>query len=188
MALFCAAIRRDLVSFLNFPFLSHIQIALCEISLACLLKCPDSVYLLSYCSVVVYGLFLVAVLLLLSYSFQSSSDQRSLMVFCDSKSPGFFLVFWPISTMLLSGWSPLVLLFPNPLVLIPVLWWPYQACLLQFVSPSPSGSEVFSALSQGLITYCHYYILKKFHFIHFFIYIYAFVCKQTLYEYLLGID
>ena len=30
------------------------------------------------------------------------------------KSPGLFLEFWPISTMLQFGWSPLVLLFPSP--------------------------------------------------------------------------
>ena len=30
------------------------------------------------------------------------------------KIPGLFLVFWPISTMLLLWWSPLILLFPSP--------------------------------------------------------------------------
>ena len=39
MALFCAAIRRDSVSFLRFPFLSHIQVFLCELLLISLLKC-----------------------------------------------------------------------------------------------------------------------------------------------------
>ena len=31
--LFSAAIRRDLISLLKFPFLSHVQVSLCEISL-----------------------------------------------------------------------------------------------------------------------------------------------------------
>ena len=33
------------------------------------------------------------------------------------KSPGLFSVFWPISTITDFGWSPLVFLYPNPLVL-----------------------------------------------------------------------
>ena len=33
MALFCAAIRRDSVSLLKFPFLNHIHIFLCKMSL-----------------------------------------------------------------------------------------------------------------------------------------------------------
>ena len=38
MALFCAAIRRDSVSLLRFPFLSHVQVFSGEISLVCRLK------------------------------------------------------------------------------------------------------------------------------------------------------
>ena len=39
------------------------------------------------------------------------------------KSPGFFSVFWPISTILWFGWSPIVHLFPSPPVLLQILWW-----------------------------------------------------------------
>ena len=38
MALFCAAIRRDSVSLLKFPFLSHVQILSCDIVTAGLFK------------------------------------------------------------------------------------------------------------------------------------------------------
>ena len=40
MALFCAAIRSDLVSLLKFPFFSHVHVFLCEMSLVSHLKCP----------------------------------------------------------------------------------------------------------------------------------------------------
>ena len=42
MASFCAVIRRDSFSLLMFPFLIHVQVFLCEISLVCHLKCPYS--------------------------------------------------------------------------------------------------------------------------------------------------
>ena len=58
---------------------------------------------------------------LLSYSFKSFSHQRPLIVFRWSrvtasllKSPGLFSVFSSILIILLSGWSPLVLLFQSP--------------------------------------------------------------------------
>ena len=38
MALFCAGIRRDSVSFLKFPFFSHVQVFSCQISSVCSLK------------------------------------------------------------------------------------------------------------------------------------------------------
>ena len=50
------------------------------------------------------------------------------------KSPGLFPVFWPFSIMLYFGWSPLVLLFPSPLVLLPILLWLYQEHHLKIVS------------------------------------------------------
>ena len=39
------------------------------------------------------------------------------------KSPGLFLVFRPISTMLLFGWFPLIPLFPSLQVHVPILCW-----------------------------------------------------------------
>ena len=41
------------------------------------------------------------------------------------KSPGLFSVFWPISIILLFGWSPLVLLFQSRQVSLIILWWLY---------------------------------------------------------------
>ena len=40
MALYCVAIRRDSVSLLKFPFLSHVQVLSCEILFISRLKCP----------------------------------------------------------------------------------------------------------------------------------------------------
>ena len=39
------------------------------------------------------------------------------------KSPGLFSVVWPISIMQQFGWSLLVLLFPSPPILVPILCW-----------------------------------------------------------------
>ena len=59
------------------------------------------------------------------------------------KSPGLSSVFWPILIKLQFEWSPLVLVFSNPSVLVPILWWLYQEHQLQLVSPSLSCSTVF---------------------------------------------
>ena len=69
------------------------------------------------------------------------------------KSLGLFLIFSPILTMLEFGCSPLVLLFPSPQVPAAMLWWLYQACQWQLISPPLSCSIVFSILLQGLGTY-----------------------------------
>ena len=47
-ALFCAAIRRDSVSFLRFPFLSHIHVFLCEMLLISRLKLHKVIFLPSF--------------------------------------------------------------------------------------------------------------------------------------------
>ena len=65
-----AAIRRDPVSFLSFPFLSHVQVLSCEIQLVCLLKrlncCSSSNF---YFLVIFYQLmFVLSVLFLLAES------------------------------------------------------------------------------------------------------------------------
>ena len=60
MALFCAAIRRDLVAFLMFPFFSHAQVFTSEISLVCHLKYPYSCFSCNF-------VFLVIVLLILVF-------------------------------------------------------------------------------------------------------------------------
>ena len=50
MALFCVVIRKDSISFLRFPFLSHVQIFSCEISLFILWNIHTSVSLLIFVS------------------------------------------------------------------------------------------------------------------------------------------
>ena len=57
-ALFCAAIRRDSVSFLKFPFLSHVQVLSCEIFIS-RFKTPSELFFFpflspSYCHSVVH--------------------------------------------------------------------------------------------------------------------------------------
>ena len=51
MVLFCAAFRRDSVSLLTFPFLSHVQVFSWKILFDCLLKCPYSCFSSYFCSV-----------------------------------------------------------------------------------------------------------------------------------------
>ena len=43
MPLFCAAIRRNFVSLLRFPFLSLVLVFSCEVLLICRLKCPSTI-------------------------------------------------------------------------------------------------------------------------------------------------
>ena len=57
------------------------------------------------------------------------------------KSPGFFSVFLPISTMLLFGWSLLIFLFPSPSVPVPILWCHHHLHVPQFL-PFLSKFEV----------------------------------------------
>ena len=56
------------------------------------------------------------------------------------RSPGLFLVFWLISSILLSGWSWFYHWFSIPLVTSPNPWGPFQEHKLQFVLPSPTCS------------------------------------------------
>ena len=72
MVRFYAAIRRDLISILKFPFLSHFQDFSCEISLVCCLKYPykcfSSQFLFSYYSYSVVCLFLFFLVTVISLS------------------------------------------------------------------------------------------------------------------------
>ena len=49
MALFCAAIKRDFVFILKFPFLSHVQVLSCEMLFISCLKHPWSCFLSRFC-------------------------------------------------------------------------------------------------------------------------------------------
>ena len=59
------------------------------------------------------------------------------------KSPEHFSVFRLILIMLLTGWSPLFLLFPTLQVHWPIFWGLFQVHELQLESPSPLCSIVF---------------------------------------------
>ena len=59
MALFCAAIKRDSVSLLWFPFLSYVQVFWCEFSLVCHLKCLYSHFSSDFCFLVIFVLLML---------------------------------------------------------------------------------------------------------------------------------
>ena len=67
MVLFCAAIRRDSVFLLRFPFLSHVQVFSCKFSSVCRLKYP-CIYFSSnfYFLVVVLQIFMLSLLFLVT--------------------------------------------------------------------------------------------------------------------------
>ena len=68
--MFCAAIRRDSVSLLKFPFLSHVHVLSCEMLFVGRLKRPCSCFSFHFCflvfvillSIVLSVLFLIAVI------------------------------------------------------------------------------------------------------------------------------
>ena len=76
------------------------------------------------------------------------------------KFPGLFSLFWPISIMQQFGWSPFVLLFSSPLVLVLILWWLYREHQLQLVLSSVSCSTAFSIPKQGWAIYPSFHILS----------------------------
>ena len=59
MALFCAAVRRDSVSPLRFPFFIHVQVFSCEISLICHLKYSYNCFSTHFCFLVILLLIIV---------------------------------------------------------------------------------------------------------------------------------
>ena len=76
----------------------------------------------------------------------------------DSKSPGLFSVFWLILIMLL-GWSPLILLFLSPPVLVPILWWLPSAPITIGITVAFMFHS-FSILEQGPGTYLSFCFLS----------------------------
>ena len=182
MALFCAAIRKDSISLLRFPFLRHVQVFSCEVPLVCRLKYLYSCFASHFCFLIIFAqlILVLSVLLLVAeirlplrffilscnrcidsstlswifasplppfldtYSLSTSSQRckyypyylvtRALHISVSRwfltgvwvtasllKSPGLFLVFWPFSTMLSFGWSPLVHQLPSPLAPLAIL-------------------------------------------------------------------
>ena len=65
MALFCAAIRRDSVSLLKFPFLSHVQVLLCEMLFISRLNRPWGCFPSHFCFLV----FVIVLFIVLSVLF-----------------------------------------------------------------------------------------------------------------------
>ena len=64
MVLFCAAIRRDSVFLLRFPFLCHFQAFLCEISLVCHLRYPYNCFSSHFCFLVIVVLLILVMFLI----------------------------------------------------------------------------------------------------------------------------
>ena len=103
MALFCVAIRRDSVSLLRFPFLSHLQVLSYEILFVCRLKYPYRCFSSYFCLLVIvvlfiivlFVLFLVAVIrlsmLFLMLSLSRRIDASTLFSMLASSLPPFFL-------------------------------------------------------------------------------------------------
>ena len=73
MALFYTAIRRDSVSLLKFPFLSHVQVFSCEISLVCRLKFPYNSFSSHFCSLLIVVLLILVLLVLFLVAISSLS-------------------------------------------------------------------------------------------------------------------
>ena len=87
----------------------------------------------------------------------------------NSKSPQVFRTLLSTLANLNSAvWSLLLLLFPIPPNLLPILWWLYRAYQLQLVLPSLSCSVFFSIPYQGPGTYLslcflyYYYYYENF--------------------------
>ena len=64
MALFCAAIRIDSFSLLSFPFLSHVHVFSCKISLVCRLKCSHSCFFSHFCLQIIFVLLMLVLSIL----------------------------------------------------------------------------------------------------------------------------
>ena len=133
MALFCAALRRESVSLLRFPFISYVQDFSCEISLVCHLECPYSSFSSHFCFLVIFVLFMfvLSVLFLftvishpLHFLMESSShliDVSTLSFILASPLPPSFLGIYSLSTSFLPYASSWVFLFSCPFVGV-LLW------------------------------------------------------------------
>ena len=69
MAFFSAVIRRDSVSLIRFPLLSHVQIFWCEISPVCRLKYLYSCFSFHFCFQITLVLLIIVLLISLSLLF-----------------------------------------------------------------------------------------------------------------------
>ena len=72
MALFCTAVWWDSVSVVNFPFLSHIHVFLCEMSLVSLLKHPQRCFRFLFCFLIISVLLVLMLSVFYLIAFQCS--------------------------------------------------------------------------------------------------------------------
>ena len=165
MALFCAAIRRNSVSLINFPFLSHVPVFSCEMLLISHLKGPWSCFSSHFCFLVIVillyivlsVLFLMAVICpLLCFSMSSSSrcmDVSTLSSMLASPLPPSFLGTYRLSTSS-QGCNALCIV-----ISFLVLW---SICLSKSLVHLRKGSEyltrgtaqVFIPLIRFLLCFC----------------------------------
>ena len=125
MVLFCAAIRRDSVSLLRFPFHSSVQVFLCEISLVCLLKYSYGCFSAYFCFLVVlFALIQPLMLLATVISFRLLYLMLSSSSYIDASI---------LSSMLVSP--------PPP----PSFLDTYSLCHLSNVKPCASSSTYLSS-------------------------------------------
>ena len=108
MALFCAAIGRDSVSLLRFPFLSQVQIFWYEISLVCHLKCPYNCFSSHFCFLVIVVLLILVLFVLFLVTYYYYYYCYFLRVFHTSVSWWSFTgVLWQqVFSNLLWSWRP----------------------------------------------------------------------------------
>ena len=110
MVFICVTVRRDSVSFLRFPFLSHVQVLPCNMSLVCRLKCPYSCLSSHFCFLIIFVLlilvlsvlFMVAMISLPPRFFMQSSsrciDASTILWMLASHLPHSFLDTYSLST------------------------------------------------------------------------------------------
>ena len=137
MASFCVAIRKDSLPLLRFPFLSHVQVFLCVLSLVCHLKYPYTCFSFHLFLVIFVMLtltwsvlLLVAVISLPPHFFMESSscsiDASMLSSILASLLPPSFLYTYNLSTSFL-GCNALCIII-SFLVLLSISFFP---CPLQ---------------------------------------------------------
>ena len=143
MAIFCAAIRRDSISFLKFLFLSHVLVFLCLISLVCRLKYPYSCFSSHFCFLII----VVLLILMLSVVFLVGVICLSLLFLCSPRilklmHPGLpvlmlllfltHIVYWShLSDIRL--WASLLSFLPSGLCVdvLPLFIWRMVSSILQ---------------------------------------------------------
>ena len=127
MALFDAAIRRDSFPLLRLPFLCHVQVFLCKISLVCRLKCLYSCFSSYFCFLIIF----ILLMLVLSVLFQ---------VAVISLSPCFLCSFLVVVSMLSSPLPPFFLDTYNlSMSSLGCIYYYYYYFTCEFLTPELTG-------------------------------------------------